>query len=83
MAFAPSGSTDQAAILSRIASVVIKGQIYGTPAPSGDSFGFVAQTIGKFGRGPAAYKLLANPGPGGPLDVISLSVTGDVFLREV
>lgn len=83
VAFASGGSVDQPAILSRIASVLVKGQIYGSPGGGTDSYGFVAQSIGKFGRGPAAYTLRPNIAPSGPLDLISLSVTGDVFLREV
>ena len=75
--------TNNTAIVSRIAAVFVKGQIFGTSGGA-DSYGFVAQTIGKFGRGPAAYTLKANPVPNAaPLDLVSLSITGDVFLREV
>ena len=75
--------TNNTAIVSKIAAVFVKGQIFGTSGGT-DNYGFVAQTIGKLGRGAAAYSLKANPIPnGGPLDVVSLGISGDVFLREV
>lgn len=78
--FTPSsGFANNPAILSKIASVTVKGQIYGTA--SGPMVqGFVAEAIGKFVRGPVAYKLTA---ASLPLDVISLSAVGNVFVREV
>ena len=80
----PTGPfTDNPAIVSKIASITIKGHIYGTAA-AGDSFGFVAQSIGKFVRGTTAYTLRPNPVPNAlPLDVFNVSITGDVFVREV
>lgn len=67
------GYTDSAAILSKIASVTVKGQIYGTG-------GFVAQTVGKFVRGPVTYALHSTKLP---LDLIGLSTSRATFLREV
>ena len=80
----PTGPyTNNPAIISKIASITIKGHIFGTPE-AGDSFGFVAQSIGKFVRGSTAYALRPNPTPNAaPLDVFNVSTTGDVFVREV
>ncbi len=80
----PTGPfTDNPAIVSKIASITIKGHIYGTAA-AGDTFGFVAQSIGKFVRGTTAYTLRPNPVPNAlPLDVFNVAITGDVFVREV
>ncbi len=78
-----SGFTDNPSIISKIASITIKGHIYGTPA-AGDGFGFVAQNIGKFVRGTTAYTLRPNALPNAqPLDIFNVSLNGDVFLREV
>ena len=80
----PTGPyTNNPAIISKIASITIGGHIYGTSA-AGDSFGFVAQSIGKFVRGTTAYTLRPNPTPNAaPLDMFNVSITGDVFVREV
>ncbi len=77
------GYTNKTTVISKIASVTIKGHLYGTTA-TGDSYGFVAQSIGKYGRGPAAYTLRPNAIPNAqPLDIFNVSLHGDVFLREV
>jgi hypothetical protein len=64
-------------IVSKIASVVIRGLVYGTPG-TGDHFGFVAQQIGSFKAGGVAAHLTAAK------DVVELApTTGDVTVREV
>ncbi|MBO0698392.1 MAG: hypothetical protein J2P46_08365, partial [Zavarzinella sp.] len=67
-------------ITSRIASVVIGGQVLGTPSELGpaDHYGFCAQQIGKLSVGGVGVSL--TPGA----DVIELSpLTRDVTIREV
>ncbi len=74
-----TGFNNKTAILSKIASITIKGHIYGSPGDSA-SYGFVAQNFGKFTRGTTVLPL--NPAAS-PLDVLGLSIHQDVFLREV
>jgi hypothetical protein len=71
-----------AAIHSKVASVTIKGQAYGTFGGA-DHFGFVAQEIAKFSVGGAALPLkpgASNDVPPGTFDV---GITGDLTMREV
>ena len=42
-----AGAKNVATVFSKITSIVIGGQAFGTPG-SGDHFGFVAQNIGSF-----------------------------------
>lgn len=65
--------------ISRIASIVIKGNLYGSAA-AGDGFGFVAQEIGSFQIG--GRKLALTPGIANDLFPLA-PVTNDVTLREV
>ncbi|MGB8165974.1 MAG: hypothetical protein WCF18_00680, partial [Chthoniobacteraceae bacterium] len=69
---------DIAAKQSRIASITIGGRVRGTPA-GGDHFGFVAQQIGAFKLAGEAITLSAIAPP----DVVEVSATGDVTVREV
>jgi hypothetical protein len=57
------GNSDDAlvALSGTIASVVIGGQIIGTPAPANDHFGFDAQSIGLFKMGGNTVKVGAAP----------------------
>jgi hypothetical protein len=75
------GTTDNANIVSRIASITIAGAVYGTPTSvSGtDHYGFVAQQIGIFTAGGFTATLTAATDP--PLELAL--TTGDVTLREV
>lgn len=72
-------SSDNASIVSEIASIIIGGNISGT-AGSGDHFGFVAQQIGALKFNGSSVVLHA----GGMPDVIDpLGATTDVSLREI
>ena len=64
-------------ISSRIASIVIGGQVLGTPG-GGDHFAFTAQQIGSFHAG--AFTAVLTAGTDTP---IKLSPAADVTLREV
>jgi hypothetical protein len=46
-----------ASISAKIASIVINGQVFGTPAVAGDSHAFAAQVIGSLKLGGAAIPL--------------------------
>jgi hypothetical protein len=65
------------AVTASIASILIKGQVFGTPQAS-DSFGFVAQRIGSMavGGSPISLKTASK-------DFISLGPNFDVRLKEV
>ena len=65
-------------VVSRIASIVIKGEIQGT-AVGGDHFGFVAKEIGKLQVGAVKYKL-AKGVTDSPID---LGGTSDFTVREL
>jgi hypothetical protein len=67
-------------LFSRIASVVIKGQVIGTTGV-GDSFGFVAQQIGSFKVGGTKFPLTA--GAGNDTAGLVAGATADVRVREV
>lgn len=69
------GGGENAAIPSRIASIVIKGQAFGTVGGI-DGFGFVAEQIAKFKVGRQVYPLTAN------LDNLPVGPTGDLRVRE-
>ena len=73
---------DAANIVSKIASILIKGTARGTIGGS-DHFGFVAQQIGSFKIGTAAFPLI--PGAASTLDIAGypVGITGDLRLREV
>ena len=64
-------------IVSKIASIVIKGEVRGT-AGGGDHFGFVAQEIGSLKVGALAYALKK-----GVKEDIALGSTGDFNLHEI
>ncbi len=66
--------------VSRIGSVVIKGQAIGTldSVSTTDTFGIVAQRIGSLTVGAAVFPLQP-----GVLDVLPIGFTDDFFLREV
>ncbi|HET6410364.1 MAG TPA: hypothetical protein VFG14_20910, partial [Chthoniobacteraceae bacterium] len=68
-------------LLSRIASVQIKGTVMGTAGDTGDNFGFVAQEIGKFKYGKNKLKLVAGAGN----DAVKMSQTTgeDVAIHEI
>jgi hypothetical protein len=78
-------ATDSPSIVSRIASITIKGTARGTPASdnSVDHYGFVAEQIGSFTI--AGTKIPLKPGAGNPDDVngYPIGVTGDLRVREV
>lgn len=85
------GVTDDANINSKIASIVIKGQAFGTAGGS-DHFGFVAQEIGVLKVGAVTFPLTLNPPigqPGNPDDpdandpLLLIGGTGDLRVHEV
>jgi hypothetical protein len=67
-------------IVSRIASVAIKGAALGTVGGS-DHYGFVAQNIGVVSVGGTAYPLKV--GAGNDLAGLAVGATGDLRVREV
>jgi hypothetical protein len=67
-------------IVSRIASIVIKGTATGTLA-AGDHFGFVAEKIGAFKVG--KVKLPLTKGAGNDLAGLLVGGHGDLWVREV
>lgn len=87
---AGAGVRDTATIFSQIASITIKGQAFGSTT-IGDSFGIVAEQIGKAKIGAATLKL--TKGQRSPTDFFALAITGpgpapdnaasDFFLREI
>jgi hypothetical protein len=69
------------AIISRIGSIIIAGNVFGTPA-LGDTFGFVAESVGSVKINGSLVVL--TPGPS--TDILPVSVgasTGDVNVLEV
>jgi hypothetical protein len=71
-------TSDDPALVARIASIVIKGIVAGSAA-SGDHFGFVAQQIGSFkSRG---FTAALTAGTDAPIELSP--ITGDVTLREI
>ena len=67
-----------AAITSKIASIVIGGQVLGTPGGS-DHFGFVSQQVGSFKAAGLAFLLKT----GASNDNLAVGATGDVTIHEV
>jgi len=67
--------------LSRIARIVIGGQVFETTSTTTDHFGFVAQQIGTLQIGGLAYRLTG--GPGNDLTGLAIGATNDVRVREV
>jgi hypothetical protein len=68
------------AVVSRIASITVKGQVYGTVANTTDRFGFVSEQIGAFTVG--LTKLPVSSVAGAPMDNLSIGFTEDVVVRE-
>jgi hypothetical protein len=68
------------ALIARIASITIKGEVSGSLAAD-DNFGFVAQQIDKLKIGGRTFTL--TPGPSSPADNFLLPFTDDVHLLEV
>jgi hypothetical protein len=69
------------AIIARIGAVVIKGTVLGTAAPTTDSFGIVAEEIGKVTVGKTVIAL--TPGPSNDLSDTLIGGTTDVRVREL
>lgn len=67
------------AIVSRIASILIRGQALGTVLP-GEHFGFIAQAIGTFTIGTTAFPL--TPGAGNDPG-LAVGAMGDLRIGEV
>lgn len=70
---------DDATVFSTIASITIGGRVRGTVGSATDHFGFVAQRIGSFKLAGEAITLNV----AAPSDVVEVSATGDVKVREV
>jgi hypothetical protein len=68
-------------VMSRIASIVIKGTVIGTAEEGGDNFGFVAQQIGSFKFG--TNKLKLNKGAGNDAIKLSQGTGADVAIHEL
>jgi hypothetical protein len=75
-----SGVTDRPGVVSKIASILIKGTAFGTTF-GGDHYGFVAQQIGSFKIGKTTFPLTA--GAGTDLDGLLAGLTVDLRVREV
>jgi hypothetical protein len=67
---------DLPGVISRIAGILIRGQVQGTAA-GGDHFGFVAEEIGSLSAAGAALPLTANK------DDLPVGTSGDVRLHEL
>lgn len=67
-----------ASVVSRIASIAIKGEVHGT-AGSGDHFGFVAKQIGSVKVGAVSYQLAKNATD----NPIEIGDTSDFTIREL
>lgn len=63
-------------VLSRIASITIKGQVFGTPdsVSTTDHFGFVAEQFGKIKISGSTIALSANPQPVGETDDMTVNI---------
>ena len=66
---------------SRIASIIVRGQLLGTAA-AGDQFGFVAEEIDRFKVGGADI-ILFTPGANNDLAIFTFGPDDDVALHEV
>jgi hypothetical protein len=73
----PGGSGD---IVSKIASIAIKGAAFGT-IPTGDHFGFVAEEIGKLRIGATTFPL--ERGAHNDTAGFAIGSSHDLFVREV
>ncbi len=77
--------TDTLGILSKIASITIKGHVFGTPASvsATDHFGFVAEQIGSLtiGTTPTAFSIVLAAGPHN--DNLAVGETSDLNVHEV
>ena len=71
-------TSDNTALIARIASITINGVVTGT-ATAPDHFGFVAQQIGSFKS--LGFKALLTTGTDAPIELSPLTI--DVTLREV
>jgi hypothetical protein len=71
----PAGASS---VFSRIASIVIKGEVHGTAA-GGDHFGFVAKQIGSVKIGTVKYDLAKNA-TAAPIEI---GDTSDFTIREL
>ncbi len=76
-----AGGTDNAAIISKIASITIGGHLFGTPASvsTTDHFGFVAEQVGSLKVGGFAIPLTAVPHQ----DDRAIGETPDVRVHEI
>jgi hypothetical protein len=74
------GGTDRPGVVSKIASILIKGTAFGSLI-GGDHYGFVAQQIGSFKIGTTAFSLTA--GAGNDLSGLLVGLTVDLRVREV
>jgi hypothetical protein len=74
-----SGTINDTSRIAQIASVIVRGQVFGTASPTDDRFGFVAERIGVIRIGNSALPLTSG------LDSFAIASvsTGDVFVREV
>ena len=72
-------ATGNTALIARIASITIRGDVSGSRA-AGDNFGFVAEQIDKLRIGSRTITLV--PGPSNPADNFLISLTDDVHLLE-
>lgn len=80
LALAGAGFSDNAALLSRIASLTVGGYVLGNPLGDGDFVnGAVAQDIGTVKIGAVALELT----PGNVLDLNVLGVNREFIVREV
>ena len=73
-----TGGKDDAGVRSRIRSVTIVGQAYGTFG-GGDHYGIVAEIVGALTIGGTIFTFT----PGASNDVIAVGITGDFTVREV
>jgi hypothetical protein len=77
---------DSSLIVSKIASVTIKGQALGTAAVNGDHFGFVAQQIGSLSVAGTKFPLTAgaqNDDLDGNDPLLRVGATNDLRVHEV
>ncbi len=69
------------ALSSKIARIVVKGLVEGTPGADGDHFGFVTAEIGSFKAGGIEQLLIE--GPNNDLSGLDLGTDADVTVREM
>jgi hypothetical protein len=75
------GTTNTAGIISKIASITIKGLVFGTPVSvsTADHYGFVVEQIGSFKAGGFAVALMLDAHN----DNHPIGTTGDVTIHEI